>query len=157
MDIFILHNCPNAKIAQLWQCFWAKCVVVKGMSMRGYDRQKGGRQFLISFAKILPKKVMVDFALSQVYRFRNRKSKYYCNFLGKAVYKFGEEFSADYNAFNPKEDEYGFSRGIVDASLAVKDAIITDFPTQILCKPDCKGLCPKCGANLNVESYKCEI
>ena len=89
VDIFILHNCPNAKIAQLWQCFWAKCVVVKGMSMRGYDRQKGGRQFLISFAKILPKKVMVDFALSQVYRFRNRKSKYYCNFLGKAVYKKG--------------------------------------------------------------------
>ena len=77
--------------------------------------------------------------------------------LGKAVYKFGEEFSADYNAFNPKEDEYGFSRGIVDASLAVKDAIITDFPTQILCKPDCKGLCPKCGANLNVESCKGEI
>lgn len=89
VDIFILHNCPNAKIAQLWQCFWAKCVVVKGMSMRGYDRQKGGRQFLISFAKILPKKVMVDFALSQVYRFRNRKSNYYCNFLGKAVYKKG--------------------------------------------------------------------
>lgn len=86
VDIFILHNCPNAKISQLWQCFWAKCVVVKGMSMRGYDRQKGFRQFLISFAKILPKKVMVDFALSQVYRFRNRKSNYYCNFFGKAVF-----------------------------------------------------------------------
>lgn len=77
--------------------------------------------------------------------------------LGKAVYEFKEDFSADYNAFNPKEDEYGFSRGIVDASLAVKDAIITNFPTQILCKQDCKGLCPECGANLNEVSCKCKI
>lgn len=77
--------------------------------------------------------------------------------LGRAVYGFKEDFSADYNAFNPKEDEYGFTRGIVDASLAVKDAIITNFPTQILCKQDCKGLCPKCGASLNEVSCKCKI
>lgn len=89
VDIFILHNCPNEKILQLWQCFWAKCVVVKGISMRGYNRQKGVRQFLIYAAKCLPKKIMVDFALSQVYRFRDRRSGYYCNFLGKAVFKKG--------------------------------------------------------------------
>ncbi|MCD6541422.1 DUF177 domain-containing protein, partial [Candidatus Bipolaricaulota bacterium] len=23
-----------------------------------------------------------------------------------------------------------------------------------LCKPDCKGICPHCGANLNVEGHK---
>lgn len=89
VDIFILHNCPEEKILQLWQCFWAKCVAVKGMSMRGYNRQKGFRQFLIYAAKLLPKKLMVDFALSQVYRFRDRESGYYCNFLGKALYKKG--------------------------------------------------------------------
>ena len=89
VDIFILHNCPDEKLLQLWQCFWAKCVAVKGVSMRGYNRQKGIRKFLIYAAKLLPKKLMVDFALSQVYRFRNRESGYYCNFLGKAVYKKG--------------------------------------------------------------------
>lgn len=89
VDIFILHNCPNSKIKQLWQCFWAKCAVVKGMSMRGYNRQTGIRQVLIDISKILPKKLMVDFALKQVYRYRNVKSDYYCNFLGKAVYKKG--------------------------------------------------------------------
>ena len=89
VDIFILHNCPDAKALQLWQCFWAKCAVVKGMSMRSYNRQNGIRQFLISIAKLLPKRIMVDFALSQVYRFRYTKSDYYCNFLGKAVYKKG--------------------------------------------------------------------
>lgn len=89
VDIFILHTCPNNKVKQLWQCFWAKCVVVKGMSMRGYNRQTGLRKVLLAVSKVLPKKLMVDFALKQVYRFRNCKSDYLCNFLGKAIYKKG--------------------------------------------------------------------
>lgn len=89
VDIFILHSCPNSKVKQLWQCFWAKCAVVKGMSMRGYNRQTGLRKALLVVSKILPKKLMVDFALKQVYRFRNCESDYLCNFLGKAVYKKG--------------------------------------------------------------------
>lgn len=89
VDIFILHNCPNNKIKQLWQCFWAKCAVVKGMSMRGYNRQKGLRKFFLCLSKLLPRKLMVDFALRQVYCYRNVESDYYCNFLGKAVYKKG--------------------------------------------------------------------
>ena len=89
VDIFILHNCPNNKIQQLWQCFWAKCAVVKGLSLKGYNRHKGFRKFLIWLAGLLPRKIMVDFALSQVYKYRNAKSDYYCNFLGKAVFKKG--------------------------------------------------------------------
>ena len=56
VDIFILHSCPNNKIKQLWQCFWAKCAVVKGMSMRGYNRQTGLKKALLAMSKILPKK-----------------------------------------------------------------------------------------------------
>lgn len=89
VDIFILHNCPNAKVKQLWQCFWAKCAVVKGMSMRGYNRQTGLRKLVLSVSKLFPRKLMVDFALSQVYRYRYEESAYYCNFLGKAIYKKG--------------------------------------------------------------------
>lgn len=89
VDIFILHNCHNNKIKQLWQFFWAKCAVVKGLSMRGYNRQKGLRKFLVWISRLLPRKLMVDFALQQVYRYRNVESDYYCNFLGKAVYKKG--------------------------------------------------------------------
>lgn len=89
VDIFILHTCPNSKILQLWQCFWAKCVVVKGMSLRGYDRQTGFRKIVLNFSKILPKKLMVNYALKQVYRFRGCDSKFFCNFLGKAIYKKG--------------------------------------------------------------------
>ena len=31
IDIFILHTCPKEKLRQLWQFFWAKCVVTKGL------------------------------------------------------------------------------------------------------------------------------
>lgn len=89
VDIFLLHTCPENKIKQLWQCFWAKCVVVKGMSMRGYNRQHGIRQFLLNISRFLPKSLMVDYGLKQVYRFRNENSEYVCHFLGKAVYKKG--------------------------------------------------------------------
>ena len=33
--------------------------------------------------------------------------------------------------------------------------IYLELPTKYLCKPDCKGLCPKCGANWNVEQCGC--
>ena len=89
VDIFILHNCPKSRIKRRWQYFWAKCAVVKGLSMRGYNRQKGLKKFLVCLSKILTKRLMVDFALKQVYRYRNSKSDYYCNFLGKAGYKKG--------------------------------------------------------------------
>ncbi len=89
VDIFILHTCPDSKIKQLWQCFWAKCVVVKGLSMRSYNRQTGIRKALLGVAKFLPEKVMVSYGLKQVYRFRNEESKLYCNFLGKAGFKKG--------------------------------------------------------------------
>ena len=89
VDIFILHRCPNNKLLQLWQCFWAKCSVVKGLSMRNYDDKKGFMGFLVKFSKILPEWLVLDFALKQLYRFRNVKSDYFCNFLGKAVFKKG--------------------------------------------------------------------
>lgn len=89
VDIFILHTCPNSMLMQLWQCFWAKCVLTKGLAMRDYSRQTGIRKLLIEISKLLPRKVMVDFALKQVYRFRNKKTNYFCNFLGKALFKHG--------------------------------------------------------------------
>ena len=30
-----------------------------------------------------------------------------------------------------------------------RDALALALPTQITCRPDCAGLCPHCGANLN--------
>ncbi len=38
----------------------------------------------------------------------------------------------------------------------LRDYILLDIPTKRLCKPDCKGLCSVCGANLNRTSCSCK-
>ena len=45
----------------------------------------------------------------------------------------------------------------VDIGEELRQEIIVEFTTTSeLCKPDCKGLCPDCGANLNREKCKCK-
>ncbi len=39
--------------------------------------------------------------------------------------------------------------GKVDIAPRIRDEVILLLPTHPLCVPECKGLCPKCGANLN--------
>jgi uncharacterized protein len=47
---------------------------------------------------------------------------------------------------------------VVEDSLEVgawaRDAIALALPEQILCRPDCAGLCPVCGKDLNVEPHE---
>lgn len=89
IDIFILHTCPNNKLLQLHQCFWAKYVITKGVAIRSSGRHSGIRGFVVKIAKLFPDKFLVKHGLKQVYRYRNKQTKYYCNFLGKAVFKKG--------------------------------------------------------------------
>ncbi|WP_454295416.1 YceD family protein [Salana multivorans] len=37
----------------------------------------------------------------------------------------------------------------VDLEQAIRDAIVLDLPFQPRCRPDCAGLCPQCGTDLN--------
>ena len=37
------------------------------------------------------------------------------------------------------------------------DDIIFEMPTKHLCRQECKGLCPKCGCNLNHGKCSCEM
>jgi uncharacterized protein len=39
--------------------------------------------------------------------------------------------------------------GILDLDRWARDALALMLPTKILCRPDCAGLCPKCGEDLN--------
>lgn len=43
---------------------------------------------------------------------------------------------------------------LLDVAAWVRDAIALALPDQILCKPDCAGLCPVCGKDLNVEPHE---
>ncbi|MEN0072688.1 MAG: DUF177 domain-containing protein, partial [Propionicimonas sp.] len=38
---------------------------------------------------------------------------------------------------------------LVDLEPLLRDAVVLDLPFTPLCRPDCAGLCPTCGENLN--------
>lgn len=76
--------------------------------------------------------------------------------LKQAEYLFNESCSVKFVRQNPGDFDYIYKSGIVNLTEAVNDVILTNLPTQILCKEDCKGLCATCGCNLNEESCKCE-
>lgn len=44
----------------------------------------------------------------------------------------------------------------LDVDELVYTEVVLDLPTKHLCSADCKGLCHKCGKNLNVESCDCQ-
>jgi DUF177 domain-containing protein len=39
--------------------------------------------------------------------------------------------------------------GVLDIRAWARDALALTVPTQLLCRPDCAGLCPVCGEDLN--------
>ena len=42
----------------------------------------------------------------------------------------------------------------LELSLWARDAIAFALPDQILCRPDCAGICPECGRDLNAEPHE---
>jgi uncharacterized protein len=59
-------------------------------------------------------------------------------------------------ANSPKSlNSYEYSGYMLDITQAVIDAIYLNIPRRILCKDDCKGLCPVCGCDLNDAQCDC--
>jgi len=44
----------------------------------------------------------------------------------------------------------------VDIVVPVRQALVLSMPMKPLCSEDCRGLCPKCGANLNERTCDCK-
>src|SRR5215470_3972899 len=65
----------------------------------------------------------------------------------------------EYQAADP-EDEELTTPYLVESRLELsdwaRDAVALALPDQILCRPDCAGLCPVCGKNLNDEPHEHE-
>jgi uncharacterized protein len=38
----------------------------------------------------------------------------------------------------------------------LREQVLLSLPAKTLCKPDCKGLCPRCGQNRNLEACSCD-
>ncbi len=48
-----------------------------------------------------------------------------------------------------EDDSVAIQAGKIDLEKTAYDALVLAIPLQILCKEDCRGLCPSCGKNLN--------
>ena len=46
--------------------------------------------------------------------------------------------------------------GILDLAELARADLMLELPTKVLCKEDCKGLCFKCGKDLNLGSCDCK-
>ncbi len=55
------------------------------------------------------------------------------------------------------DTEIGFFEGdgLFLADVLAEQVILT-LPMKVICRSDCRGLCPHCGANLNSEECRCE-
>lgn len=53
------------------------------------------------------------------------------------------------------EEGYVVKDTSVDLEPMVRDAVGLGLPTSPLCREDCKGLCPRCGADLNEDPCSC--
>ena len=66
----------------------------------------------------------------------------------------------EYQATSPREAEELRTPYLEDDRLDVaawaRDAVALELPDKILCRPDCAGLCPMCGRDLNAEPHEHE-
>jgi len=60
------------------------------------------------------------------------------------------------HGFDEEIDETEIVDGLFDISELIRDTLLAAQPIQNLCKPNCKGLCPNCGKNLNNDECDCE-
>ena len=60
----------------------------------------------------------------------------------------GAEEDGDARLFDPEAAE-------LDLSEAVREEVILAIDPYVVCEPECKGLCPMCGVDLNEDSCGC--
>lgn len=68
---------------------------------------------------------------------------------------FSEEFRRT-GEMAEDEEVNRFDGDLIDITELVRDTVLAAQPLSKLCKPDCKGLCPVCGADLNQGDCGCD-
>lgn len=60
---------------------------------------------------------------------------------------------------NPTEDDPFVigENGILDLAPLIREEAFLNTPQQVLCRPNCEGLCPNCGQNWNDGTCDCAV
>lgn len=63
-----------------------------------------------------------------------------------------ELFAAD---TSEDDDQYSLLEDVIDLAPMVRDAVVLSLPFSPLCRPDCLGLCERCGGDRNLGECAC--
>lgn len=63
------------------------------------------------------------------------------------------DVAAESSVYEEQPFMEGFQLNVEDLLIS---EIVTSWPMKILCKPDCKGICPICGRDLNTGMCDCD-
>ncbi len=59
------------------------------------------------------------------------------------------------HGMDPDDECYTYEGSFIELDRVLKDNIILSLPMKQVCSKECRGLCPKCGANLNETVCDC--
>lgn len=66
-------------------------------------------------------------------------------------------FSPEVRSDDEDMDDQSFMDGYqLDVEAFICGEIMVNWPSKLLCRRDCRGICPKCGQNLNVADCGCD-
>jgi len=69
----------------------------------------------------------------------------------------GVDAGASERSISAPETEIGYYQGdSLPLEDVLREQVLLSLPVRTLCKEDCKGLCPRCGANRNNQPCTCE-
>jgi uncharacterized protein len=69
----------------------------------------------------------------------------------------GVDQGASERAISAADTEIGYyQNGGLALEDVLREQVLLSLPVRTLCRQDCKGLCPRCGQDLNSESCTCE-
>ena len=69
----------------------------------------------------------------------------------------GADSEAPERSITAPETEIGYYlRDSLLLEDVLREQVLLSLPVRTLCKPDCKGLCPRCGQNRNSQPCSCE-
>jgi uncharacterized protein len=69
----------------------------------------------------------------------------------------GADSDAPERSITAPETEIGYyQKGSLWLEEVLGEQVLLSLPARTLCKPDCKGLCPRCGENRNRQECHCE-
>lgn len=73
--------------------------------------------------------------------------------LGDAFYNIDAQIKEHLSKTN--SDDFKIVNNSIDLAEIAEENIIFNLPEAMLCKQDCKGLCPNCGTDLNKKTCDC--